>query len=584
MAYEGNQPITSKRWYVSSNGKDSFGGNTIELPFLTITHALSVASSGDTIILLNNITETTVALKPNILLVGDGGYPTLTVTNLTLGSGWGTGVVNQTLFIQGINLTVTNAISWDATAFSNARFYFFRLYDLTLTNANGFTLKGVFDSGTHQSMVLFQGLSLATATKDTLITSLCDMTFDTGIMAHFDPNCVIGAVRGKSSRSNGQCNIFLDNAHVQGNDAFEGIILYSPLASLTNASVFVKTYDTFQNVQTQFITLSQSMGNGNIIELEQGPLNYRADVAISGTGVIGIDYALLANNAADTISFNRSTSAWIPVNFSPSVDPIQLTTTLTQMLAGIDDKLGLSPSLPNDYLNGFTIQQGTLVSNLQVITTDDMTAKDSTNTSTITATNTTLFVSNGLTGAGGLDTGSASNNTSYYIFIIWDSTGMSANSLLMSLNATPSPMPTGWDKFRCIGTWKTQVASTNFINKLQVGLGTYRKYYLEDAYSEINALSNGSSTTAATVNLQPLISPLCTTGNFQYRFNPSVVNGNFSISPTGLNNFVRAISVTAAGSSFGMMPFVAAGGQIDYQVNSALNSVFLWVLDYDEQL
>ncbi|MFO3672629.1 phage tail protein [Pseudomonas protegens] len=56
-----------------------------------------------------------------------------------------------------------------------------------------------------------------------------------------------------------------------------------------------------------------------------------------------------------------------------------------------------------------------------------------------------------LGGAGGLDTGTSKPNTSYNVFIIWNSAS-NARALLFSLNATDPVMPDGFD-FKAIVSW-----------------------------------------------------------------------------------------------------------------------------------
>lgn len=100
----------------------------------------------------------------------------------------------------------------------------------------------------------------------------------------------------------------------------------------------------------------------------------------------------------------------------------------------------------------------------------------------ITATNAIVFDSSGnskrvnnvsvapnigLSGAGGLDTGSEASSTWYYFYIIYDSTNLTVNGLF-SLSASSPTLPTGYDYYRVVGAVRNN-GSSNFINFFQAG-------------------------------------------------------------------------------------------------------------------
>lgn len=73
----------------------------------------------------------------------------------------------------------------------------------------------------------------------------------------------------------------------------------------------------------------------------------------------------------------------------------------------------------------------------------------------------------GLSGAGGLDTGSEASSTWYYFYIIYNSTSSTVNGLF-SLSATSPTLPTDYDYFRVVGAVRNN-GSSNFINFYQAG-------------------------------------------------------------------------------------------------------------------
>lgn len=248
-----------------------------------------------------------------------------------------------------------------------------------------------------------------------------------------------------------------------------------------------------------------------------------------------------------------------------------------------DDVLSLPPL---NYMYGFTLVNGVTPVQLQVSSNTSMVLMSASNDSQIIPTATSLVVDNTVSGNGGLDTGTVAANTLYYIFVTWDSTGTNPNDMIMSLSQTPNQTGTGRDKFRCIGSCKTKVASTNFVNKLQSAIQTYRYYDYLDTLTEARILNNGNATTLTAINLLPFTSSLSSRGVLSYIYTPFAVNGFFAITNHNNGNLIRNVQVTAAGQVSGTIPYVTniINEQIDYLVANALDTLTLYVASYEEQL
>lgn len=107
-------------------------------------------------------------------------------------------------------------------------------------------------------------------------------------------------------------------------------------------------------------------------------------------------------------------------------------------------------------------------------------------------------------GAGGLDTGSESSSTGYYLWLIYDSTGETYAAML-SESATSPTMPGDYDKKRLIG-YSFNNSSSNLLEFKMYGDGCTRfVHYNEPRQTVQRLLDGGTSTIWADVDCSDLV-------------------------------------------------------------------------------
>jgi hypothetical protein len=95
-------------------------------------------------------------------------------------------------------------------------------------------------------------------------------------------------------------------------------------------------------------------------------------------------------------------------------------------------------------------------------------------------------INSAITGAGGLDTGSMSDDTWYYVWVVGKSDGTVAG--LLSLSSTDPTMPSGYDYKRRVGAWRYQTAKF-MENAYYLGYGKTRKFIFPYVYV-LNGVGN----------------------------------------------------------------------------------------------
>lgn len=156
--------------------------------------------------------------------------------------------------------------------------------------------------------------------------------------------------------------------------------------------------------------------------------------------------------------------------------------------------------------------------------------RDSTNTFDIVISNSiglfTTFV-----GAGGLDTGTISANTMYYVYVLYDPTNTLPPSAVLSLSYTgpilPSVNGTTYGAYRIIGMWATD-GSSNLMVGNNVGYGTARYFQ----YSVPQRVLNGSVATSGNISLGAVV-PVFGLGKVFVNsiFSPASVSQTLQITP-----------------------------------------------------
>lgn len=118
----------------------------------------------------------------------------------------------------------------------------------------------------------------------------------------------------------------------------------------------------------------------------------------------------------------------------------------------------------------------------------------------------------GLSGAGGLDTGTPAANTPYALYIIADTSAVEPTLPTFSLSFSAPTLPAGYDVFRLVGHVVTDT-SADLRDFVMDGVGRYRRYsYLGDrgagvAADGLEVLTTGVAATWTVVPLAPLAPP-----------------------------------------------------------------------------
>lgn len=132
-------------------------------------------------------------------------------------------------------------------------------------------------------------------------------------------------------------------------------------------------------------------------------------------------------------------------------------------------------------------------------------------------------------GANGVDAAAIVASSFYAVYVIGDSTDYNAAAGLLSLNTTTPSLPEGYDMYRRVG-WVLTDGSANILQFWQFGSGSGRVYYYDVG---ISALSGGTSTTFANVDLSASVPPLATEVLFHATYTPNAATNIAEFLPYG---------------------------------------------------
>jgi len=129
-----------------------------------------------------------------------------------------------------------------------------------------------------------------------------------------------------------------------------------------------------------------------------------------------------------------------------------------------------------------------------------------------------LAVSNIVSGANGLDSGSVAASTMYAVYVIGSSYDVVPAAGLLSLASNSAPtLPEDYDMYRRIGWVLTDGTSDNLLF-YQYGSDKTRQYYYDVGISELSA---GSSATYAAIDLATSVPPIATNVIMDVAYTPN---------------------------------------------------------------
>lgn len=185
-------------------------------------------------------------------------------------------------------------------------------------------------------------------------------------------------------------------------------------------------------------------------------------------------------------------------------------------------------------------------------------------------------------GFNGLDTGSIAASTTYYIYIIGDSSNKHIVGVIASLSAVAPYLPFGYDSFRLLGFIQTD-GSSHILPFIGFENGNLR-YMQFGAPIAITVTSSGTSATYSALDLSPAV----TVSNFgvvqvQYKWTPAAPADVLNFSADGVSDSVTILGIAAGVAQSGSFPIVpklvSSVPTIWYKVSAGtLNNVWVQAL------
>jgi hypothetical protein len=232
---------------------------------------------------------------------------------------------------------------------------------------------------------------------------------------------------------------------------------------------------------------------------------------------------------------------------------------------------------PNLYLNGLNYVVNP-DAEANTITVSTGACRDSTDQFDLQYTEETT-VSLAYVGLNGLDTGTAAQNTFYYLYAIASSSGRVVPGFILSTSTTQPTLPFQYDVFRLIGVLKTESGQTVFYNMSNIGTNNDRWYYYP---SKMATAALTPTTTFTAVDLTSLISPLSTMYVMNWFYTPGVVGSELSIRRTGSGgsgvSFIGNVEDVATSGSY--IGDTDSNQSIDYKYGSVSDGAVLYIIGF----
>jgi len=158
----------------------------------------------------------------------------------------------------------------------------------------------------------------------------------------------------------------------------------------------------------------------------------------------------------------------------------------------------------------------------------------------------TLTIDITVSGKNGLDTGTETDSTWYYVWIIRNpSTGEVAG--LFSTSSTSPTLPSGFTEKRRIGVVRNH-SDGNFLKFAQIGNGSTRKYLYHEFYNRTAVLAGGTGSYPSVVDCSAYIPPTTNIGIFaiwQGTVDDGSTNPAVLLSPGDMTGFIEFWTIMA---------------------------------------
>lgn len=189
--------------------------------------------------------------------------------------------------------------------------------------------------------------------------------------------------------------------------------------------------------------------------------------------------------------------------------------------------------------------------------------------------NAPISINPATSGINGLDTGTITANTWYYVWLLGQ-TAPAATGGILSLSDTTPVMPPDYNRKQIIGTARIN-GSGILHNFIQYRIGNRNEvWWLEEADTTLRVLAGGAATVFTAVNLAAFVSPKA----IQAFLQAEASTQELRIEPGGLTSYFEVAS-----GSHGQFPCLMDGGKNIYYRNAAGGgSSNIEVLGYTEEL
>lgn len=198
-----------------------------------------------------------------------------------------------------------------------------------------------------------------------------------------------------------------------------------------------------------------------------------------------------------------------------------------------------------------------------------------------------LTINGTIVGANGMARAVMAASTSYYVFVIGDSTGNYPVASLLDTSQFSPLLPTGYDVFRRVGFVRTD-ASGFILPFSQMGCGVERVIFYD---APVSILAAGTATTMTTVQLGASVPQNSYSGlvylDVQYTPNGATDVAEFQVGGSTATSGCVRFGTGVAGAQVGQVcvPFRTLGGvpQIRYKVTAG-DTISLALAGYTDSL